>query len=61
MSGLSTLSPAAGPAVAEHGASSVAPSAFGDDFRRFVNLTLTLAVTDFKLRYFGSVSATCGR
>jgi ABC-2 type transport system permease protein len=33
----------------------VAPSAFGDDFRRFVNLTVTLARTDFKLRYFGSV------
>jgi ABC-2 type transport system permease protein len=32
----------------------VAPSAFGDDVRRFVNLTVTLAVTDFKLRYFGS-------
>jgi ABC-2 type transport system permease protein len=31
------------------------PSAFGDDLRRFVNLTLTLAMTDFKLRYFGSV------
>lgn len=31
------------------------PSAFGDDVRRFVNLTLTLATTDFKLRYFGSV------
>ena len=31
------------------------PSAFGDDLRRFANLTLTLAVTDFKLRYFGSV------
>ena len=30
------------------------PSAFGDDLRRFVNLTLTLALTDFKLRYFGS-------
>jgi ABC-2 type transport system permease protein len=30
------------------------PSALGDDLRRFVNLTLTLAVTDFKLRYFGS-------
>ena len=39
----------------EHRTSSVAPSAFGDDFRRFVNLTWTLAVTDFKLRYFGSV------
>jgi ABC-2 type transport system permease protein len=31
------------------------PSAFGDDLRRFVNLTYTLATTDFKLRYFGSV------
>jgi ABC-2 type transport system permease protein len=31
------------------------PSAFGDDLRRFLNLTLTLAATDFKLRYFGSV------
>ena len=34
--------------------SRVAPSAFGDDLRRFGNLTLTLATTDFKLRYFGS-------
>jgi ABC-2 type transport system permease protein len=31
------------------------PSAFGDDLRRFVNLTITLAATEFKLRYFGSV------
>ena len=31
------------------------PSAFGDDLRRFANLTLTLATTEFKLRYFGSV------
>ena len=31
------------------------PSAFGDDLRRFWNLTLTLAATEFKLRYFGSV------
>jgi len=30
------------------------PSAFGDDLRRFWNLTLTLASTEFKLRYFGS-------
>jgi ABC-2 type transport system permease protein len=30
------------------------PSATGGDFRRFVDLTRTLAVTDFKLRYFGS-------
>jgi ABC-2 type transport system permease protein len=31
------------------------PSAFGGDVRRFVELTLTMARTDFKLRYFGSV------
>ena len=30
------------------------PSAFGGGFRRFVELTMTLARTDFKLRYFGS-------
>jgi ABC-2 type transport system permease protein len=36
-------------------ATSIAPSAFGDDLRRFVNLTLTLARVEFKLRYFGSV------
>jgi ABC-2 type transport system permease protein len=30
------------------------PNAFGDDLRRFVNLTVTLANTDFKLTYFGS-------
>ena len=31
------------------------PSAFGDDLRRFWSLTVTLAATEFKLRYFGSV------
>jgi ABC-2 type transport system permease protein len=30
------------------------PSAFGGGVRRFVELTLTMARTDFKLRYFGS-------
>jgi ABC-2 type transport system permease protein len=30
------------------------PSALGDDLRRFTGLTVTLAVTDFKLRFFGS-------
>jgi ABC-2 type transport system permease protein len=30
------------------------PSAFGGDPRRFLNLTWTLAYTDFKLRFFGS-------
>src|SRR5437764_1730939 len=31
------------------------PSALGGDGRRFLELTLTLARTEFKLRYFGSV------
>ena len=31
------------------------PSALGTDPRRFLQLTLTLAVTDFKLKFFGSV------
>lgn len=31
------------------------PSALGEDPRRFLQLTWTLAVTDFKLRFFGSV------
>src|SRR5215204_5700398 len=31
------------------------PTALGSDPRRFLHLTATLAVTDFKLRFFGSV------
>lgn len=31
------------------------PSAFGGNVRRFAELTLTMARTEFKLRYFGSV------
>jgi ABC-2 type transport system permease protein len=31
------------------------PSAVGTDWRRFWQLTWTLAITDFKLRFFGSV------
>lgn len=31
------------------------PSALGSDPRRFLRLTLVLAVTDFRLRFFGSV------
>jgi ABC-2 type transport system permease protein len=31
------------------------PSALSGDWRRFMHLSLTLAVTDFKLRFFGSV------
>src|SRR3954451_731226 len=30
------------------------PSAFGDDPRRFVALTRTLTLTDFKLKFYGS-------
>ena len=33
---------------------SYGPGAIEDDLRRFVSLTVTLAATDFKLRYFGS-------
>jgi ABC-2 type transport system permease protein len=36
-------------------ATSAAPTALGDDIRHFVNLTVTLAVTEWKLRFFGSV------
>jgi ABC-2 type transport system permease protein len=39
-----------GPAVARYRG----PTAVGDDLRRLVNLTFTLAATDFKLRFFGS-------
>jgi len=31
------------------------PSAIGGDFRRFLFLALTMATTDFKLRFYGSV------
>ncbi len=31
------------------------PSALGGDWRRFVSLTWTLAVTEFRLKFFGSV------
>jgi ABC-2 type transport system permease protein len=40
--------------VSVHAARSYGPSATGGDLRRFVELTLTLARTEFKLRYFGS-------
>ncbi len=33
----------------------VGPTAFGHDWRRFWRLAWTLAITDFKLRFFGSV------
>jgi ABC-2 type transport system permease protein len=40
---------------ADHGNQIKGPSALGSDWRRLVRLTYTLAVTDFKLRFFGSV------
>jgi ABC-2 type transport system permease protein len=46
-----TIAPSHGIYVADTGHG---PSALGDDLRRFVNLTYTLATTEFKLRYFGS-------
>jgi ABC-2 type transport system permease protein len=41
--------------VATYTQRSYGPSALGGDVRRFVELTVTLARTEFKLRYFGSV------
>jgi ABC-2 type transport system permease protein len=41
--------------VTAQDAHSYRPSALGEDARRFVELTLTLARTEFKLRYFGSM------
>jgi ABC-2 type transport system permease protein len=41
--------------VSTHAVRAYRPSALGEDTRRFVELTLTLARTEFKLRYFGSV------
>lgn len=43
------------PPVSADSARVQGPSAFGGSVRRFVELTLTLARTEFKLRYFGSV------
>lgn len=37
-----------------HAAQTNGPSALGDSGRRFLELTMTLARTEFKLRYFGS-------
>jgi ABC-2 type transport system permease protein len=42
-------------AAAPPGRRVVGPTALGDDPRRLWHLTYTLAVTDFKLRFFGSV------
>ena len=38
-----------------HAARPYGPSALGEGGRRFVELTMTMARTEFKLRYFGSV------
>jgi ABC-2 type transport system permease protein len=49
------MTPDAARPMATDGARPYGPSAFGADRRRFIELTLTLARTEFKLRYFGSV------
>jgi ABC-2 type transport system permease protein len=41
--------------MATYATGSYGPSALGGDLRRFLELTITLARTEFKLRYFGSV------
>jgi ABC-2 type transport system permease protein len=41
--------------MSTHTAGGYGPSALGGSARRFLELTVTLARTDFKLRYFGSV------
>jgi ABC-2 type transport system permease protein len=41
--------------VSTHAVRAYGPSALGGGARRFIELTLTLARTEFKLRYFGSV------
>jgi len=50
-----TAPPPAAPPQTAAPSHSRGPSALGGDFRRALNLTWILAVTDFKLRYFGSV------
>jgi ABC-2 type transport system permease protein len=42
-------------AVTTEAARAYGPSAIGGSVRRFIELTMTLARTEFKLRYFGSV------
>jgi ABC-2 type transport system permease protein len=46
---------AAGARASAPASASASPTALGDDIRHFVNLTVTLAVTEWKLRFFGSV------
>lgn len=41
--------------MSAHASRPYGPSALGGDVRRFVELTMTLARSEFKLRYFGSV------
>lgn len=41
--------------MSTHAGRAYGPSAFGGGTRRFIELTFTMARTEFKLRYFGSV------
>src|SRR5581483_399459 len=43
------------PAVTTSATRAYGPSALGGSAKRFIELTLTLARTEFKLRYFGSI------
>jgi ABC-2 type transport system permease protein len=43
------------PAAVDLGSPSRGPSAFSGDFKRFLALTATLGVLEFKVRYFGSL------
>lgn len=54
---MSALTPTTPPAGGERqlGTLIKGPTAMGSDFGRMLRLTWTLAATDFKLRYFGSV------
>lgn len=54
---MNTLTPtASAPAPATHPGRRIAgPTAFGDDWGRFWRLSWTLALMEFKLRFFGSV------
>lgn len=51
---MSTVTPTATVPAGRPGRRVVGPTAFGQDWARFWRLSWTLAVTDFKLRFFGS-------
>jgi ABC-2 type transport system permease protein len=52
---LATSPSATAPPVTPAAEKIIAPSAFGGDFKRMWSLALTLATTEFRLRYLGSI------